>query len=89
MADYLSRDHSSNQQDDNSMDADGVDEEYRLTDREEDVFISVFVASLNLITGRGIDKASTRGKDKKKQLVRSTLLSILWFNHSNISLCVG
>lgn len=77
MADYLSRDHSSNQQDDNSMDADGVDEEYRLTDREEDVFISVFVASLHLITGRGVDKASTRGKDKKKQLVRSTLNSLV------------
>lgn len=67
MADYLSRDHSSNQQDDSSMDAEEVEEEYRLTDREEDVFISVFVASLHLITGRGIDKA--RGKDKKKQLV--------------------
>ena len=69
MADYLSRDHSSSQQDDNTMDTNEVDEEYRLTDREEDVFISVFVASLHLITGRSIDKAHTRGKDKKKQLV--------------------
>lgn len=69
MADYLSRDHSSNQQDDSSMDAEEVEEEYRLTDREEDVFISVFVASLHLITGRGIDKAHARGKDKKKQMV--------------------
>lgn len=66
MADYLSRDHSSNQQGDSSMDAEEVDEEYRLTDREEDVFISVFVASLHLITGRGVH---IRGKDKKKQLV--------------------
>lgn len=68
MSDYLSRDHSQSQQDDDEMDTgNDIEDCYRLTEDEETVLINVFVTCIRTAMVKGLDKNMPEGtKDKRK-----------------------
>lgn len=68
MTDYLRRDHSqSQQQDEDEMDTTNeIDDCYRLTEDEETVLLNVFVACLRTAMVKGLDKNMPENKDRKK-----------------------
>ncbi|KAI8342129.1 hypothetical protein BC941DRAFT_467028 [Chlamydoabsidia padenii] len=70
MADYLSRDHSTNnsrQQDDDTMEEDTENDElescYQLTGTEETLLVYVFVICLNKLVNKGSEKVGDKKKD--------------------------
>jgi cohesin complex subunit SA-1/2 len=71
LSDYLSRDHSQTQQqqqNDDEMDTGNthIEDCYRLTEEEETVLINVFVVCLRTGISKGLDKNMPEGRDKKK-----------------------
>lgn len=70
LSDYLCRDHSQTQrqQDDDEMDTGStvIDSCYRLSEDEETVLISVFGACIRTAITKGLDKNIPEGKDRKK-----------------------
>ncbi|KAI8144507.1 hypothetical protein BJV82DRAFT_667711 [Fennellomyces sp. T-0311] len=87
LADYLTRDHSSSQQDEEELATAGqatsapIEECYRLTEDEEATLIKVFATSLKLVTEKGFVTNDGKSKDKKKASDEAQLEE----NRSNIS----
>lgn len=73
MSDYLCRDHSRTQQqqqngNDDQMDTGNtsIEDCYRLNDEEETVLLNVFVVCIRTAITKGLDKNMPEGRDKKK-----------------------
>ncbi|KAG0166341.1 hypothetical protein DFQ28_010664 [Apophysomyces sp. BC1034] len=63
MSDYLSRDHSIQQNGEADI---RIENCYRLTEEEETALVSVFVACIDLAIRKGLDKTNAGSKEKKK-----------------------
>lgn len=70
MSDYLYRDHSQHQQqNEDDMDTETsveIEECYRLTDDEETILVNVYVACIRAAMSKGLDKNMSESKDKRK-----------------------
>jgi cohesin complex subunit SA-1/2 len=79
LSDYLSRDHSQSQQEDDVMDTgNDIEDCYRLSEDEETVLINVFVTCIRTAMVKGLDKNMPEGvKDKRK------LDSTFWEENKN------
>jgi hypothetical protein len=79
LSDFLLRDHSRSQQDDDVMDTgNDIEDCYRLTEDEETVLINVFVTCIRTAMVKGLDKNMPEGtRDKRK------LDSTFWEENKN------
>ena len=82
MSDYLYRDHSQSQQqnDDDEMDTGvsiDIDDCYRLTDYEETILVNVYVACVRTAMSKGLEKNMPESKDKRK------LDDVFWEENKN------
>lgn len=71
MADYLYRDHSQSQQQqqDDAMDTENsveIEDCYRLTEDEETILVNVYVACIQTAMAKGLDKNLPESKDRRK-----------------------
>ncbi|KAK4521926.1 Prenylated Rab acceptor 1 [Mucor velutinosus] len=72
MTDYLYRDHSQSQQqqnDDDAMDTESsveIEDCYRLTEDEETILVNVYVACIQTAMSKGLDKNLPESKDRRK-----------------------
>lgn len=69
IADYLSRDHSLTQNNEDSMNNSAIASCYRLTEAEESIIVNILTASINLIITKGCDRVNIKAKDRKKLTV--------------------